>query len=94
MGSEEGLAREKILALPNYASSDLFSDRERVALEYADRITVTELEVSDTLFAELRRHFSDDEIVELTGWIAWENCSSKFNRALRIDSQHLWEGDH
>jgi hypothetical protein len=38
----------------------------------------------------LRHQFSDDEIVVLTEVIAWENASSKFNRALRIPSQKLW----
>ena len=63
---------------------------EKAALEYADRITITELDVSEQFFANMRHYFSDDEIVELTVAIAWENCSSKFNRALRVDSQQLW----
>jgi alkylhydroperoxidase family enzyme len=85
-----GVAAEKILDLPNYKTSPLFDGAEKVALEYADRITITELDVSDQFFAQVQRYFSDDEIVELTATIAWENCSSKFNRALRIDSQQLW----
>lgn len=86
-----GVAVEKILAIPNYKTSSLFNDRDKVALEYADRITLTELEVSEQFFAQVQRYFSDDEIVELTATIAWENCSSKFNRALRVDSQQLWD---
>jgi len=62
-----------------------------VALEYADAITITGREVSDELFARLRSFYDDDAIVELTVAIAWENASSKFNRALRIPSQQLWE---
>jgi len=69
---------------------DLFDERERVALEYADAITLSDLEVDDALFARLQTLFDDDAIVELTELIAWENASSKFNRALRIGSQHLW----
>ena len=91
MSSTLGVAVEKILAIPNYKTSLLFNDRDRVALEYADRITLTELEVSEQFFAQVQRYFSDDEIVELTATIAWENCSSKFNRALRVDSQQLWD---
>ena len=91
MSSRLGVAVEKILEIPNYKTSSLFNDREKVALEYADHITITALDVSDQLFAQVRRHFSDDEIVELTATIAWENGSSKFNRALRIDSQQLWK---
>ncbi len=53
-------------------------------------MTITGREVSDELFARLRRFYSDDEIVELTAIVAWENSSSKFNRALRVPSQKLW----
>lgn len=92
MSSELGVTVEKVLDIPNYKTSPHFNDHEKVALEYADRITITELDVSDQFFAELQRYFSEDEIVELTATIAWENCSSKFNRALRVNSQHLWGG--
>jgi alkylhydroperoxidase family enzyme len=64
---------------------------ERAALEYADRMTITGREVDDELFARLRRFFDDDALVELTAIVAWENASSKFNRALRIPSQGLWK---
>jgi len=90
VSSELGVAVEKILDIPNYKTSSLFDDREKAALEYADRITITELDVSEQFFAQMQHYFSDDEIVELTAAIAWENCSSKFNRALRVDSQQLW----
>ncbi len=53
-------------------------------------MTITGREVSDELFARLREFYSEDEIVELTAIIAWENASSKFNRALRVPSQQLW----
>ena len=91
MGSELGLSDEKILALADYATSPLYSDAERVALEYADAITLSDRDVDDDLFARLRAHYADDAIVELTEVIAWENASSKFNRALRIPSQGLWK---
>ena len=84
------MPEEKILALPDYATSPLFSDAERVALEYADAITLSDLDVSEELFARLRRFNDDDALVELTAIIAWENASSKFNRALRVPSQGLW----
>ncbi len=47
--------------------------------------------MDDELFARVRSIFNEDEIVELTEIIAWENASSKFNRALRIPSQGLWK---
>ena len=91
MGSELGLSDAKILALAEYATSPLFDATERLALEYADRITLSDREVDDEFFARLRAHFGDDAVLELTEHIAWENASSKFNRALRVGSQHLWK---
>lgn len=54
-------------------------------------MTISGREVDDGLFARLRRFYDDDALVELTAIIAWENASSKFNRALRIPSQGLWK---
>ncbi|MGH7857104.1 MAG: hypothetical protein ACREQY_07190 [Candidatus Binatia bacterium] len=53
-------------------------------------MTITGREVPDGLFERLRLFYDEDAIVELTATIAWENSSSKFNRALRIPSQGLW----
>ena len=53
-------------------------------------MTITGREVSDELFARVRAIYDEDAIVELTEIIAWENASAKFNRALRIPSQKLW----
>ena len=91
MGSELGLPDEKLLALPDYATNPLFNDEERLALEYADAMTITNRDVGDDLFARLRERYDDDALVELTAIIAWENASSKFNRALRVPSQGLWK---
>ena len=91
MGSELGLSNEKIRALPDYAASSFYSEAERIALEYADSMTITGREVSDEFFSRLREFYDDDQIVELTAIIAWENASSKFNRALRVPSQKLWK---
>jgi alkylhydroperoxidase family enzyme len=81
------------MALPDYAISPLYNEAERAALLYADCMTITGREVSDELFTRLREFYEDDEIVELTAIIAWENASSKFNRALRVPSQRLWKRD-
>ena len=90
MGSALGVPEAKILSLPDYATSPLYADAERVALEYADAITLSDRDVSDDLFARLRRFYDEDALVELTAAIAWVNASSKFNRALRVPSQGLW----
>ena len=92
MSSELGVSDEKILALDEYATSPLYEEKERVALEYAERMTKTDQDVDDELFSRLRLFFDEDALVELTAAIAWENSSSKFNRALRVSSQRLWRG--
>lgn len=91
MGSQLGVSQEKIDALPSYATSDLYSQAERVALEFADAMTITGRDVSDELFARVRDFYDEDALTELTATIAWENASSKFNRALRVPSQKLWK---
>ena len=70
-----------------WRDSTLFSDSERVALEYAERMTITGQKTDEVLFAELKTHFSEAQIVELTAAIAVENFRSKFNPALGVESQ-------
>ena len=91
MSSQLGVSDEKIDALHGYAESDLYSLAERAALEFADAMTITGRDVSDELFARVRKFYDEDALVELTATIAWENASSKFNRALRVPSQQLWQ---
>jgi alkylhydroperoxidase family enzyme len=91
VGSALGVSEEKILALPDYATSPLYSEAERAALEYADAVTLSDRDVDDELFARVRRYYDDDTLVELTAIVAWENASSKFNRAFRVPSQGLWK---
>ena len=91
MGSRFGVSTDKLEALHDHLESTLFSDAEKVALEYADAITDTRRDVDDELFARVQRHYDDDTIAELTMIIAWENSSSRFNRAFRIPSQGLWK---
>jgi alkylhydroperoxidase family enzyme len=92
VSSELGVSDEKILDLDKYATSPLYEEKERVALEYAERMTRTGQDVDDELFSRLHQFFEEDALVELTAAIAWENASSKFNRALRVPSQRLWRG--
>jgi alkylhydroperoxidase family enzyme len=90
VGSELGIPTEKIEALEQYVTSPLYSEVEKLTLEYADRMTITDQDISDEFFARLKSVYTDDQIIELTAVIAWENSSSKFNRALRVPSQQLW----
>lgn len=78
---------EKLGEVLEWRTSKLFSPMERVSLEYAERITTTGQKVDDALFADLKKHFSDGQIVELTAAIAMENFRSKFNPPLGIEAQ-------
>jgi alkylhydroperoxidase family enzyme len=78
---------EKVTALESWRDSDLFGDRERAALTYAEAITHSDRQVDDQMMTGLRAHFDDDAIVELTALIAFQNMSSKFNSALDVPPQ-------
>jgi alkylhydroperoxidase family enzyme len=78
---------QKVADLGGWRTSGAFSDVERAALEYAERITHTGQKVDDALFGRLKEHFSEPQIVELTAAIALENFRSKFNPALGVASQ-------
>ena len=81
------MSQEQIDELQDYATSDAFSERERIALEYAERITMSDQDVDDAFFEIVRREFETPEaIVELTSIVAFENFRSKFNHALLIES--------
>jgi alkylhydroperoxidase family enzyme len=85
MESDGGEA--KLTEVATWRHSRLFSEAERVALEYAERITITDQKVDDALFSQLKQHYTEAQIVELTAAIAFENYRSKFNPALGVDAQ-------
>jgi alkylhydroperoxidase family enzyme len=70
-----------------WRDSKLFSEAERVALEYAERITYTDQTVDDAFFAKVKQHFDEAQIVELTAAVALENFRSKFNPPLGVEAQ-------
>lgn len=87
-----GLSDEELLALPTYRTSGLFTDLDKLVLDYAVGMSRTPAEVSDALFAELREQFDDAQLVELTYLIALENMHGRFNVALGIGSAGFSEG--
>lgn len=87
-----GLSDEQLLALPSYRTSPLFTDLEKLVLDYAVGMSRTPVEVSDALVAELREHFDDAQLVELTHLIALENMRGRFNLALGVGAAGFSEG--
>ena len=55
-------------------------------------MTKTPVEVPDELFAELRRHFDEAQLVELTAAVAWENYRARFNHAFGLEAQGFSQG--
>jgi alkylhydroperoxidase family enzyme len=86
-----GFSDEELLALPNYTTSDLFTEREKVALDYTVGVMRTPVEVTDELFSDLQSHFSTEQIVELTALLTVVNLN-RFNAAFAIGSAGFSEG--
>ncbi len=78
---------DKVEALAEWQQSDLFDEKEKCVLEYTEAVTYTDDQVSDELFSRLKNYFDEDGLVELTGLIAFQNLSSKFNSALDVAAQ-------
>jgi alkylhydroperoxidase family enzyme len=84
---QNGASAEKMAAaLGNYRRSAIFSSREKLALELCERMTYTKKRVTDRFFNRLKRHFSEEELVELAAIIALENFRSKFNPVFAVES--------
>lgn len=81
------MSLEKGEALETWRQSNLFDRRGPAVLDYAEAMTRSDLQVEDKQVERLRCFFDDDGIVELTGLIAFQNMSSKFNSALGVPAQ-------
>jgi AhpD family alkylhydroperoxidase len=86
-----GLSDEELLALARYRQSDLFGERDKVALDYAVAVMRTPVEVTDQLFDHLKEHFTDQQIVEITALLTVVNLD-RFNAAFGIASAGFSDG--
>jgi AhpD family alkylhydroperoxidase len=86
-----GFSDDELLALPRYPESDLFTDREKLALDYTVAVMRTPVEVTDELFARLKEHFSDEQLVEITALLTLVNLD-RFNAAFGIGPAGFSEG--
>lgn len=84
---KRGVAFARVQALDVWQQSDLFSESERIALEYAEAVTLHSGAIEEDLMKRLKKHFEEDAIIELTALIAFQNLSSKFNSALGVPPQ-------
>ncbi len=86
-----GLSDPELLALTQYQHSDLFTEREKAALDYAVAVMRTPVEVTDELFARMMQHFTDKQMVEITALLTVVNLD-RFNAAFGIGSAGFSEG--
>ena len=89
---EHGVSERQLHDLARYQESDAFSPLERLVLDYTVEMTRTPVDVKDERFEELRKQFSDPQIVELTAAIAWENFRARMYHALGVEAGGFSEG--
>jgi alkylhydroperoxidase family enzyme len=84
-----GLTEEKILATTDFEASDLFSEKERAALRFATLFKAGDDAIdSDQVYDDLKRHFTEEEIIELALLCAQTDGVGKFARSLQM---RTWE---
>src|SRR5437764_14891889 len=92
LAQRSGCPEEKLRELSTWRESRQFDQLERLVLEYAEAMTRTPVEVTDELFAQLREHFDERQMVELTMSIALENLYSRSNWAFGIEGEGFSDG--
>lgn len=92
LATRGGVPEEKLRELSLWRQSSLFEPLERLVLEYAEAMSRTPVEVGDELFGQLREHFDERQMVELTMAVALENLYSRSNWALGIEGEGFSEG--
>ncbi|MEQ9450115.1 MAG: carboxymuconolactone decarboxylase family protein [Pseudomonadales bacterium] len=80
-----GVAEEKIKAIPDWQVSDVYDDKERAVLAWADALILQGGRASDVLFDALHQHLSDEDILELTYHIMGYNLHAVCCKALRLE---------
>ncbi len=68
-----------------------FNDTERLVIELADAMTDTPANVSDDLYERLRNQFSEEQLMQLGGQIAFENYRARWNRIFNVESDNLYQ---
>jgi alkylhydroperoxidase family enzyme len=81
------VAAQKIRAVPNWRDSGVFTELERLVMDYAEAMTATPPEVTDEQVDRLSEHLSKAQLVELTAIVAVENLRSRINSALGLTAQ-------
>jgi AhpD family alkylhydroperoxidase len=91
---KRGNSEAKLADLTQFDTSPLFTEREKSALHYAEKVTFSDTQINAEDREKLSHYFTGDEIIELTGLITFQNMSSKFNAALDVQPQGFCKIDH
>lgn len=84
---KRGIDLNKVQSLPNWVTSTLFDEKEKIVLEYTEAVTDSSKRISVYLKKRMNEQFSQKELVEITALIAFQNMSTKFNNAFDIKPQ-------
>jgi alkylhydroperoxidase family enzyme len=87
VGVKAGVPAETLAAIPDYRDNPRFTEREQAALEFCERTTRDDLEVTDACLARVREHFTEAEAVELAFVAGFQIFASKFAKAFRVPPQ-------
>jgi alkylhydroperoxidase family enzyme len=77
-----GIEDEKVAAVWDYQTSPLYSAAERVALDLTVAASCVPNAVTDDMFVEMRKHWSEDQIVEIVGCISVFGFLNRWNDTL------------
>ncbi|MGC8514272.1 MAG: carboxymuconolactone decarboxylase family protein [Acidimicrobiales bacterium] len=86
-----GMPEEKIAAIAGWGVSEHFNEVERAVLAYTDSIVADRGRVADAVFEALRRHLSDEQILDLTYITAMYAMHAAMSRALRLEYDDVAE---
>jgi alkylhydroperoxidase family enzyme len=91
VGRKAGLTDEKLRAVIGDDRTS-FNDTERLVIELADAMTDTPSNISDDLYTRLVKQFSEEQLMQLGGQIAFENYRARWNRIFNVESDNLYQG--
>jgi alkylhydroperoxidase family enzyme len=92
VGRKAGLSDEKLRAVLGNEFS-VFNDIEQLVIELADSMVTAPTNISDDLYARLRKKFSEEQLMQLSGHIAFENYRARWNRVFDVESDQVYRPD-
>jgi len=92
VGRKAGLTGEKLHAVLGDDRSP-FNETERLVIELADGMVTAPANISDDLYARLTKQFSEEQLMQLSAQLAFENYRARWNRVFDVESDHIYRPD-